>query len=352
MKRSIPARVVVCLSLAFAILALAFSAPTLSAATPPPPPLKVGQDVFTTNKTNVRATADGTLIGTQPKFAEGVVTVGPTFVSADSAWWVKVTFNPGPSGWVGADMLIDGVPIPPTVNIGTPGSLTSMLLDQDANIDIVYASGSDSMNNTLYSFRESTNQGLSFSAPSLLPVTENFNFMASPQPQPFQMAAERNGALDIVYACGENQCPPKIAIPTVNMIRSIDHGATWSAPIRISLPPKNLLHAGAGSPIFAACGAGVTVAWLDDGVGTNGLGVNPNPEAFNPDLFIVNVVNGVPGVPVNVTDSPAVEASPQLIVNSQGTVYLSWTSSPTTANSFGPTSLLFASIPNCAAVQQ
>jgi hypothetical protein len=76
-------------------------------------------------------------------------------------------------------MLIDGVPLPPTVNIGTPGSLTSMLLDQDANIDILYASGSDSLNNTLYSFRESTNQGLSFSAPSLLPVKENFNFLPS-----------------------------------------------------------------------------------------------------------------------------------------------------------------------------
>jgi hypothetical protein len=78
----------------------------------------------------------------------------------------------------------------------------------------------------------------------------------------------------------------------------------------------------------------------------------PIPTAFNPDLFVVNVVNGVPGAPMNVTDSPAVDASPQLLVNSQGTVYLTWTSTPTTANSSGPTSLLFTSLPNCAALAQ
>jgi hypothetical protein len=229
-----------------------------------------------------------------------------------------------------------------------------MLLDQDANIEIIYQSGSDANHNTFYSFRESTNQGLSFSAPSLLPISQNSFGQPSPQPQPLQMAAERNGALDIVFVCPTNQCKPPASwgLPGVVMIRSIDHGATWSAPILISILPVNLNHQGGQSPVIASCGAGVTIAWIDDGFGTNRTGINPNPEAFNPDLFIVNVVNGVPGVPVNVTDSPAVEASPQLIVNSQGTVYLSWTSSPTTANSFGPTSLLFAPIPNCAAVAQ
>jgi hypothetical protein len=354
---SIPARVVARLchvvaptfAVVLAVLALSFSAPAASAANPPAPPLKVGQLAYTTNKTNVRSTADGTLIGTQPKGASGTITAGPTFVSADSAYWVKVTFESGPSGWVGADMLIDGIALPQTVNVATPGSLTSMLLDQDANIDIIYSAGGGF---GPFSFRESTNQGLSFSTPSPLPVSINSFGEPSPQPQLLQMAVERNGAIDVVYACGENQCPPKIALPTVNMIRSLDHGATWSAPIRFSQPPKNLLHAGANSPVIAACGAGVTVAWLDDGIGTNGVGVNPNPEAFNPDLFIMNIVDGVPGVPVNLTYSTGVEASPQLLVNPQGTVYVSWTSTPTTMNSSGPESLLFASIPNCAAVAQ
>lgn len=357
---SIPARAVarlchaVAVALTLATLTILTLSSSASGANPPAPPLHVGQGIFTTNLTNVRATADGTLIGTQPKFAEGSITAGPTFVSADSAWWVKVAFTAGPSGWVGADMLIDGVPLPTAVNIGASSSLTSLLLDPDSNIDIVYASGMDAQSNTLYSFRESTNQGLSFSTPALLPITEEFSTMASPQPQPFQMAAERNGALDIVFVCPTNQCkaPASWGLPGVVMIRSLDHGATWSAPILLSIPPVNLTHQGGQSPVIAACGAGVTVAWLDDGLGYNATGRNPNPEAFNPDLFIVNVVNGVPGAPMNVTDSPMVEASPQLIVNPQSTVYLTWTSTPTTINSSGPTSLLFASIPNCAAVAQ
>ena len=212
---SIPSRVVarvcrgvaVTFAVAVAVFALSFSVPAASAANPPAPPLKVGQGVFTTNPTNVRSTADGALIGTQPKYASGIVTVGPTFVSADSAWWVKVTFNPGPSGWVGADMLIDGVPLPPTVNIGTPGSITSVVLDENANIETVYASGADGNKNTLYSFRESTNQGLSFSTPSPLPVKQTAGFQ--PQTNSPQIAAERNGALDIVFVCfpTQGQCP-------------------------------------------------------------------------------------------------------------------------------------------------
>jgi hypothetical protein len=181
--RSIPARVVARLSqavtvtfavAAIATLTLSFS-PPLSAATPTPPPLTVGQEVFTTNKTNVRATADGT----QPRYAVGATTAGPVTVSGNSVLWYKVAFNSGPSGWVGADMLIDGVPLPPTTNIGTPGGLNSMVLDEYGDIELVYSTGFDSAssnNNVTYSFRESTNQGLSFSTPSPLPVKQTATF--------------------------------------------------------------------------------------------------------------------------------------------------------------------------------
>jgi hypothetical protein len=357
---SIPARVVARLchvvaptfAVVLAVLALSFSAPAASAATPPAPPLKVGQGVFTTNVTNVRATADGTLIGTQPKFAEGSITAGPTFVSADSAWWVKVAFSAGPSGWVGADMLIDGVPLPPTVTIGAPGAITSAVLDENANIEVVYSTGTDANNHALYSFRESTNQGLSFSTPTPLPVMQSSQFQ--PQMNSPQIAVERNGALDIVFVCRADDCKTQVAfgVNNVFMIRSIDHGTTWSAPILIGLPPKNLTHDGGNSPVIAACGAGVTVAWIDDGIGTNSSAFNPNPAVFIPDLFVVNVVNGVPGAPLNVTDSPGFERFPQLLVNPQGTVYLSWDSALSNSNDFGPSSAFFASIPNCAAVAQ
>jgi hypothetical protein len=342
--RSIPARVAVCLSaavfIAVAVLALALSPSPTSAATIP---LRVPQAVFTTNPTNVRATADGTLVGTQPRYALGQTTAGPVTVSGNSTIWYKVTFNTGPSGWVGADMLIDGVPLPPTVNIGTPGGLNSMVLDENGDIEIVYSTGFDtasSDNHVTYSFRESTNQGLSFSTPSPLPVKQTSTFQ--PFITPPQIAAERNGAIDIVYTCAPGQCPPSFGVPTVNLVRSIDHGATFSAPILISVPP-NLNRSGAGSPVIAACGAGVTIAWIDDGVGSAG---GPNSS---PDLFIVNVVNGVPGAPFNVTDDPTGKSTPQILVNPQGTVYLAWTSATVTGSN---SSALFTSIPNCAAIAQ
>jgi hypothetical protein len=130
------------------------------------------------------------------------------------------------------------------------------------------------------------------------------------------------------------------------LVRSIDHGATFSAPILISVPPDLdpvLPRSGAGSPVIAACGAGVTIAWIDDGVGSRG-GSNSSP-----DLFIVNVVNGIPGAPFNVTDDATGKSTPQILVNPQGTIYLAWTSATVTGSN---TSALFTTIPNCAAIAQ
>lgn len=318
------------------IFTISFSAPPLSAATPPAPPLSVGQEVFTTNQTNVRSTADGTLVGTQPRYAIGSITAGPTFVSADSAYWVKVTFNSGPSGWVGADMLINGIPTPTSVVIAT-GGLDAAALDEFGNIDVV-TNTTDAQNNRTFSFSESTNQGLSFSAPAVLPMK---TFIQPPLP-PVQIAAERSGAIDIVYMCPPSQCSFSPSVPSIALIRSVNHGSTWSAPIQISVPP-NPAHSGASSPVIAACGSGITVAWIDDGIGSKG-----NGNIF-PDLFTVQVLNGVPGAPINVTDDATNEQFPQILVNPQGAVYLSWTGQ-NTAGTVAET--YFASIPNCAAVQQ
>lgn len=124
--------------------------------------------------------------------------------------------------------------------------------------------------------------------------------------------------------------------PSIALIRSLDHGATWSAPIQISVP-HHPARSGAGSPVIAACGAGVTIAWTDDGVGSN-----PGPD-LNSDLFVIQVLNGVPGAPIHVTDDTGIEVEPELLVNPQGTVYLSWT---------GANGVTFASLPNCATVAQ
>jgi hypothetical protein len=86
---------------------------------------------------------------------------------------------------------------------------------------------------------------------------------------------------------------------------------------------------------------------------TSGRRVTQTPGTY--EWRRVNVVNGVPGAPINVTFTPGSEHQPEIAVNSQGTVYLSWVGDPNDAassdgNVIGP--IKFASLPNCAAVQQ
>ena len=366
MKRPVPARVVVSVffeagpavpassskrfsakipsttvALLFAALALmlALVPITTSAAAPT---FTVGTQVATVAKTNVRATADGTLLGTQPRYSTGIVTAAPIFASADSAYWVKVAFESGPSGWVGADMLVNGVSTPKTVIVGN-GTGQTMILDELGNIDVAFTSSFGANNSNIYSFSESTNQGLAFSTPTVLPALMYTDF-AIPAPLGPQIATERSGAIDMVYSCPFSRCPENGGNPEVDLIRSIDHGVTWSAPIQISLPPHRA-ESGAGEPVIAACGAGVTIAWQDDGVGSN-------RNNMNPDILVVQVLNGVPGAPMNVTDTGASEGHPLIAVSPQSTIYLTWVSdNDNNASSTPFDTVNFAAIPNCAAVQ-
>ena len=76
---------------------------TDSGVVPPPIEIGIGSRVQTVGQVNVRATAGGTLVGTQPNGALGTVTAGPQTANA-FPWW-SVKFDSGPSGWVGADVL-------------------------------------------------------------------------------------------------------------------------------------------------------------------------------------------------------------------------------------------------------
>src|SRR5262249_37285242 len=104
MKRLVPARVYVSVFFAAAVafFALAFAPNSVFAITPS---FTAGQKVATIGNANIRATADGTLVGTQPKGAAGLIAAGPVTVSGNAVTWYQVTFGAGASGWVGADML-------------------------------------------------------------------------------------------------------------------------------------------------------------------------------------------------------------------------------------------------------
>jgi hypothetical protein len=340
MKRPVPVRVIVSVFLpAFALLLVLALSPMRTSALTTTPAFKVGQAVATTATTNVRTTADGKLLGTQPKDATGSIAAGPVTVPGNSVTWYQVSFVSGPSGWVGGDMLIGGVPAPVSVVVGT-GTAQTMVLDEFGNIEVGFTSSLDSNSNPIYSFSESTNQGLSFSTPSVLPMLP----FQTPAPIGPTIASERSGAIDVVYTCPPSVCPAGIGNPSVYMVRSIDHGATWSAPIQISIPPHPS-GSGAAEPVIAACGAGVTIAWQDDGVGANF-------NNLNPDIFVVQVLNGVPGAPINVSNSLGSEGHPQIAVNAQSTVYLSWVADNNQGGGIATDSVVFAAIPNCGAVHK
>lgn len=345
MKRPVPARVVV--SVFFAALAalciLAFSPNSTSAA----PAFTSGETVSTVGVVNVRATADGTKLGTQPQGATGTIAAGPVTVTGNAVTWYQVNFGTAPSGWVGGDMLVAGSaasgPVNPKSVVVGNGTAQTMVLDEFGNIEIGFISD-DATASPTYSFTESTNQGLTFSTPSLLPMAPKVQVPDAPTGP--VIAAERNGAIDVVYACLPTDCPPgHFHLQAVEMIRSTDHGATWSAPIQISLPTRPSGF-GAQEPVVAACGEGVTIAWQDDGIGAN-------YAQTNPDIILVNVVNGTPGSPINLTNSGASEGHPQIAVNAQSNVFVSWvTNNENTSTSTPFNSIVFATVPNCGAVQK
>ena len=361
MKRPVPARVIVSVfsaaipehskKLVSAALTLLFAAlisllalsPTPTCAAPPT--FSIGQHVGTRAVTNVRAAADGAKIGTQPKNATGSIAAGPLTVPGNSVTWYRVNFATAPSGWVGADMLVAGgagATAPQSVVVGN-GTAQTMVLDEFGNIEIGFISN-DATSSPTYSFSESTNQGLSFSTPTILPMAPKVQVPNAPTGP--VIASERNGAIDVVYACLPTDCPPgHFNLQAVEMIRSTDHGASWSGPIQISLPTRPSGF-GAQEPVVASCGEGVTIAWQDDGIGAN-------YSQTNPDIILVNVVNGAPGTPINLSNSGASEGHPQISVNPQSNVYVSWVTDNQNTSTAQPfNSIVFASVPNCGAVKK
>lgn len=319
----------------FSFAAVFYRQPVVSATSPQQAAFTAGEEVSTDGITNVRATADGVLLGTQKAGALGKIVSGPALVSGNSVTWYQVNFATQPSGWVGADMLVPASKTrsPQTVVLGT-GTDQTMVLDEFGNLDVAW----NGVNNT-YQFTASFNHGLTWTTPTDLPMSP-----AVPMsPLGPTMAAERNGAIDVVFPCLPSQCRNNLGNPSVQLIRSTNNGATWSNPLQISLPVHGSGF-GAGEPVMAACGAGVTIAWQDDGVGANFGNLNP-------DIILVHVVGGVPGTPVNLSNSMGSEGHPQIAVNEQSNVFVTWVTDNNQGGGLATDSIVFASLPNCGAVK-
>jgi hypothetical protein len=315
----------------FFVAAVFYSEPAAFAALPQQAVFTAGEEVATDGVTNVRAIADGALLGMQKKGSLGKIVSGPTLISGNSVTWYQVNFSTAPSGWVGGDMLVAAStnPISQTVVLGT-GTDQTMILDEFGNIDVAW----NGINNT-YQFTASFNHGLSWTTPTSLPMSP-----AVPMsPLGPTMAAEANGAIDVAFPCLPSQCPGNLGNPSMQLIRSINNGATWSNPVQISLPVHGS-GSGAAEPVMAACGAGVTIAWQDDGVGSNFGNLNP-------DIILVHVIGGVPSTPVNLSNTTGSEGHPQIAVNAQSNVFVTWVTDNNQGGGLATDSIVFASLPNC-----
>jgi hypothetical protein len=100
--------------------------PPPPAVTPPPPPVStmfiIGQQVTPTATVNVRATAAGTLLGTQAAGAVATVIGGPVSAALNGTtftWW-NLNFASGVDGWVGEDSLAASSVTPPPPPAVTP----------------------------------------------------------------------------------------------------------------------------------------------------------------------------------------------------------------------------------------
>ena len=126
-----------------------------------------------------------------------------------------------------------------------------------------------------------------------------------------------NGEIDLVFDAVPD-FPASPAPSQVYFTRSLDHGATWSSSINLSLPNPLQNFTGAKDPHVGVDVSGkITVAWEDD---SNGHFSGDN------DIYIRTSTDGAtftgPMDVSNTTDQ--IEISPTILETPNGVRYLTW----------------------------
>jgi hypothetical protein len=176
------------------------------------------------------------------------------------------------------------------------------LVDSNGNINVAWHEGGSNL-----LFSRSTDQGSTFAAPTTVVSNE---IEVSSQ----QLAVEPStGAIDIVWSAAQQDL-------AVEFARSTDHGATFSGPLTLSLPPSMnpAVMTGAGDPAIGidSCG-GIHVSWEDDSQGG---------FSGDFDIYTSSSADGVTfTAPANLSNTPdQVEDSSLIGVDSAGKTYIIW----------------------------
>jgi hypothetical protein len=218
--------------------------------------------------------------------------------------------------------------------IGT-GSDQSLLLDEFGDLTATWYGP-----NSTYLISRSQNHGASWSAPVTLPFSATIPGSLGTNPT---VAVEANGAIDIISQCEESgsvTCPGNAIDIALLLTRSVDGGKTWSAPVNVSLPPISE-GAGADEASLLPCGGGVVLVWQDDG----NSGVD---EHSNPNIILRYIVGGIPETVINLSNTPmASDGHPQMVVNAQSNVFVTWVSDNGQGGNIATDSIMFAAVPNC-----
>jgi Fibronectin type III domain len=197
------------------------------------------------------------------------------------------------------------------------------LVDSSGNIDVVWTTTEDFSFSSSVFFSRSTNEGATFSVPKspsgILPFF-------SLNEDGAQIAVDPDGEIEVVWSV----VPAGTA---VFFASSANHGATFSTPSILSIPPGPN-SSGAFLPVIGVGPSGkIGVAWQDHGPASLG--------GSNFDIFFRRSTDegGTFSNPVNLSNAPnQVKSGPQIAVDSHGSAYVVWEGS-------NPSNVFFSRVP-------